>query len=184
MRRFILASFGVLACTAAAVTAAMAAPRASALQEHSYRKALRFYSGEINRFRLDTWHWQRVMGVRTTPIRTRRLAAVNVLGLRHLESVWAHRAKAARTRAKHPPHLTNWLCIHHYEGSWTDPGAPYYGGLQMDISFQRAYGAWLLRHKGTADHWTPLEQIWTAEHARRARGFYPWPNTARACGLL
>ena len=77
-----------------------------------------------------------------------------------------------------PPHLANWLCIHRYEGSWPDPGAPYYGGLQMDLPFQQAYGAWLLRHKGTANHWTPLEQIWTAERARRARGFYPWPNTA------
>src|SRR4051812_48418992 len=24
------------------------------------------------------------------------------------------------------------LCIHTGEGSWTDPGAPYWGGLQMD----------------------------------------------------
>jgi hypothetical protein len=43
----------------------------------------------------------------------------------------------------------------------------------------------LLRRKGTADHWTPLEQIWVAEHAYRSgRGFYPWPNTARDCGLI
>ena len=49
----------------------------------------------------------------------------------------------------------------------------------MDISFQRLYGAELLRRKGTADNWTPLEQIWVAEPAYRSgRGFYPWPNTA------
>ena len=78
-----------------------------------------------------------------------------------------------------------WLCIHRYEGSWTDRGGPYYGGLQMDISFQQSYGWHLLRHKGTADHWTPLEQMWVAERAYRSgRGFYPWPNTARACGLI
>jgi len=76
------------------------------------------------------------------------------------------------------------MCIHRYEASWDDPLGPYYGGLQMDLSFQRAYGGWLLRRKGTADHWTPLEQIWTAEKAFTTRGFYPWPNTARACGLL
>ena len=62
---------------------------------------------------------------------------------------------------------------------------PYYGGLQMDISFQRMYGRDLLRRKGTAENWTPVEQMWVAERALRAgRGFYPWPNTARYCGLL
>jgi hypothetical protein len=55
----------------------------------------------------------------------------------------------------------------------------------MDLSFQRAYAAGLLRRKGTADRWTPLEQMWTAERAHRSgRGFYPWPNTARYCGLI
>jgi len=54
----------------------------------------------------------------------------------------------------------------------------------MDYGFQAAYGGWLLRTKGTADHWTPLEQIWTAEKAVQSRGFYPWPNTARSCGLI
>ncbi|HKI91107.1 MAG TPA: hypothetical protein VJ986_02295 [Gaiellaceae bacterium] len=174
----------MLACVAAATVAAISAPRAAALQERPHHKALRFYSAEIHRFRVETWHWQRVMGIHTTPVRTRRLAAVNVTRLRHLGAVWRHRAQVVHRRAQHPPHLANWLCIHHYEGSWSDPGAPYYGGLQMDISFQRAYGPWLLQHKGTANHWTPLEQIWTAERGRRARGFYPWPNTARACGLL
>ena len=85
----------------------------------------------------------------------------------------------------HPPHLSAWTCIHRYEGAWTDTGAPYYGGLQMDLGFQRTYGAALLARKGTADHWTPLEQMWTAEKAfRSGRGFWPWPNTARYCGLL
>jgi hypothetical protein len=55
----------------------------------------------------------------------------------------------------------------------------------MDISFQRHYGARSAAAKGTANHWTPLEQMWVAEHAHRSgRGFYPWPNTARACGLI
>ena len=76
------------------------------------------------------------------------------------------------------------MCIHRFEGSWADAGPAYYGGLQMSITFQRSYGGWLLRRKGTANHWTPLEQIWTAERARRTRGFYPWPNTARVCGLI
>ena len=88
-------------------------------------------------------------------------------------------------RALNVPHRTAWLCIHRYEGSWNDPNPPYYGGLQMDLHFQRTYAPALLRLKGTADHWTPLEQMWAAERARRSgRGFYPWPNTARYCGLI
>jgi hypothetical protein len=75
------------------------------------------------------------------------------------------------------------MCIHHYEGSWTDSGGPYWGGLQMDLGFQSTYGGWLLRHKGTADHWSPMEQIWVAVRAARSRGFSPWPNTARYCGV-
>ena len=55
---------------------------------------------------------------------------------------------------------------------------------QMDLGFQKTYAPWLVRVKGTADHWTPLEQIWTAEKASRSRGFWPWPNTARFCGLI
>ena len=67
----------------------------------------------------------------------------------------------------------------------TDTGNGYYGGLQMDIHFQRAYGPELLRRKGTANNWTAVEQMWVAERAHRSgRGFYPWPNTARYCGLI
>jgi hypothetical protein len=104
---------------------------------------------------------------------------------RWLRDAWRIRAERARYRAHHPPHLGEWRCIHRWEGSWTDPNSPYYGGLQMDLSFQRAYGAGLLRRKGTANHWAPYEQMWVAERAVKAgRGFYPWPNTARRCGLI
>jgi Transglycosylase-like domain len=95
-------------------------------------------------------------------------------------------------RARHPrhtlsgsiPHLSAWLCIHRYEGSWTDGGSPYWGGLQMDLSFMSSYGGSLLKSKGTADNWTPTEQMLVAENAYRSRGFSPWPNTARYCGLI
>lgn len=86
---------------------------------------------------------------------------------------------------ENPPHKRSWLCIHRYEGSWKDPNSPYYGGIQMDLQFQKNYGYYLYRLKGTADHWSILEQMWTAEKAHRSgRGFYPWPNTARYCGLI
>jgi len=82
------------------------------------------------------------------------------------------------------PHLAAWLCIHRFEGSWTDTGDPYWGGLQMDREFMQSYApAWLLR-KGWANTWTPREQMYVAERAWKTRGFYPWPNTARYCGLL
>lgn len=88
----------------------------------------------------------------------------------------------------HPPHRAAWLCIYSYENGgygWkANTGNGYYGGLQMDLSFQRAYGWGLLRTKGTANHWTAHEQMWVAERAWRTRGFYPWPNTARYCGLI
>lgn len=84
-----------------------------------------------------------------------------------------------------PAHYQAWLCIHRYEGAWNaNTGNGYYGGLQMDRAFQRAYAYRLYRIKGTANRWTPLEQMWTAERAWRTRGFHPWPNTARRCGLI
>lgn len=77
------------------------------------------------------------------------------------------------------------LCIHSHEGSWTDPNGPYYGGLQMDWTFMRTYGPEFLRAYGTADHWPPAIQITVAMRAYLSgRGFNPWPNTARMCGLL
>lgn len=76
------------------------------------------------------------------------------------------------------------LCIHRHEGSWHDRGAPYWGGMQMDRSFMRSYGPWLYRRKGTADHWTPHEQLHAAYRGWKARGWNPWPRTARMCGLL
>ena len=100
--------------------------------------------------------------------------------------LWKAHSTRMHRLAQRPPHKSSWLCIHRYEGRWTsNTGNGYYGGLQMDYSFMRTYGRELLRRKGTADHWTPLEQIWVAERAYRSgRGFYPWPNTARYCGLI
>jgi hypothetical protein len=134
----------------------------------------------IDRYRRRTWHWQRVMLQRLT------------LTLAHPPSdpfarirVWKELSLRVARTAMHPPHLRAWACIHRYEGSWTSVGPPYYGGLQMDLGFQRTYGSALLARKGTANYWTPLEQMWVAERALRVgRGFWPWPNTARLCGVL
>jgi hypothetical protein len=78
------------------------------------------------------------------------------------------------------------LCIHHYEGAWNaNTGNGYHGGLQMDLRFQASYGAEFLHRWGTADSWPVWAQLQAAARAYQSgRGFSPWPNTARACGLI
>ena len=125
------------------------------------------------------------MGIPRTQTAGRVLAEMSPPDLQRALKLWVDRSSTRLDDGpQHPPHLQEWLCIHRYEGSWRDTGDPYWGGLQMSVTFQRHYAPWLFQHKGTADHWTPLEQIWTAEKALKSRGFWPWPNTARFCGLL
>jgi hypothetical protein len=163
-------------------------PQATAAKVHllaARRRESRLLLRKIEAMRHETYGWQRVMGRSPSPNTdaARHVAALDYR--RWALTVWTGRARRARRLANHPPHLQAWLCIHHYEGDWRDPSGPYYGGLQMDLEFQRTYGGRLFRRKGTADHWTPLEQIWVAEKAYESgRGFYPWPNTARYCGLI
>lgn len=82
--------------------------------------------------------------------------------------------------------VANWTCIHSHEAAWNaDTGNGYHGGLQMDWSFMRAYGRdMLLRYGAAAEAWTPRDQMVVAERARKTRGYYPWPQTARMCGLI
>jgi len=55
----------------------------------------------------------------------------------------------------------------------------------MDLTFQGSYGAEFLRRWGTADNWPAWAQLQAAVRAYQSgRGFYPWPNTAQACGLI
>jgi len=139
----------------------------------------------IHSARDQAWKWEGVMLAHHAPYAASAERSQSLGYRRSVLALWTARARQAQYRAQHPPRLKAWLCIHHYEGAWNDPNGPYYGGLQMDLTFQHEYGAALLRRKGTADHWTPLEQIWVAERAYRSgRGFYPWPNTARWCGLI
>jgi hypothetical protein len=153
--------------------------------EIAYAADMRRTLAGIHQKRDETWRWDDVMSAPRLRYGGYAEHSHDLGYRRSVLSLWAQRAVEARALAQHPPRLKGWLCIHHYEGSWTDPNAPYYGGLQMDMGFMEAYGARLLRAKGTADHWTPLEQIWVAERAYRSgRGFYPWPNTARWCGLI
>jgi hypothetical protein len=82
--------------------------------------------------------------------------------------------------------MRSFECIHSYEGAWdANTGNGYNGGLQMDYGFMSTYGPEYLRSLGTADNWPPAIQVEVAVRAYRSgRGFGPWPNTARYCGLL
>jgi len=138
----------------------------------------------------ETWRWQRLMGKPQTPtVYSERTVTSSAYRL-WLRELWQKRANRAARRASTPPHRAAWLCIHRYErdpaqGWTTRTGNGFYGGLQMGLSFQRSYGGDLLQTKGTADRWSPLEQMWVAERAHRSGlGFWPWPNTARYCGLI
>jgi hypothetical protein len=143
----------------------------------------------IRRDRSATWHWQDVMLARhTRPSRpVAHIAALN--GLKHAAKVWHRRRLRAIHKAHNPPYKWAWFCIHSHEapGNWfSDSNPKYKGGLQFDRTFELMYNHRLAIKKGRANHWTVWEQIWTAVNAafRHGRGFYPWPNTARMCGLI
>jgi hypothetical protein len=175
-------ALGVALASAASLRAQTAAEPAPESESEAVAPELaqREVQRLIDRYRHETWRWQRTMGRRLTRELADPPADVEAKIL-----VWKRVALRTRRTAQNPPHRRQWLCIHRFEGAWTDPQPPYYGGLQMDLSFQRTYGRHLLLRKGTADRWTPLEQMWVAEKAHRSgRGFYPWPNTARYCGLI
>jgi hypothetical protein len=140
---------------------------------------------KIKRYQKATWRWQRLMGVPLTRNRGRFLRTRDIVYRVHVLHQWRRRALRAKRRAHNPPHEWAWRCIQRYEGPWRDKWDPYWGGLQMDRSFMQHYAPRYLLRRGWAHRWTPVEQMWVAERALRAgRGFYPWPNTARICGLI
>jgi hypothetical protein len=132
----------------------------------------------VRHLRTSVWRWQAVMGLR----RSRSEAALpTIRALRY----WRMQSRHVRRLAARPPHKRGWICIHRYEGRWSDAGDPYWGGLQMDRGFMETYAPRVLLHRGWANRWTALEQMWVAERAHRSgRGYWPWPSTARICGLL
>ena len=158
-------------------------PRAPALHSRlwsrlSYSRALtlrlrRIYPGHVSRrFAAAT---RRTAGA-TLRLWQLRSASAAVLVVQH-----------ARVQPAFPAWLLSaFECIHRFEGAWnSNTGNGYYGGLQMDLGFQRVYGSDYLSRFGTADQWPPTAQIEVAVRAYESgRGFSPWPNTARACGLI
>ncbi|MGI9110746.1 MAG: transglycosylase family protein [Gaiellaceae bacterium] len=145
---------------------------------------------QIDDYRTETWRWQKLMRSPRTPTTYSERKIDSNTYRAWVRDLWRRRALAAERRAAAPPHRSQWLCIHLHErhpaqGWATQTGNGFFGGLQMNISFQRTYGPELLRRKGTANRWTAIEQMWVAERAYQSgRGFHPWPNTARSCGLI
>jgi hypothetical protein len=97
---------------------------------------------------------------------------------------------AAKAEAHRHPVLWHWYrtsgarCVNSYEGSWSDPGYPYYGGFQMSWWFMQTYAPRRLAVSGTANHWRPFRQVIVVRRVVRDHGWWQWPNTARYCGLL
>jgi hypothetical protein len=182
-KRWLLLLMSAFALTAGAAKAAVSLTAPKALVQASEHVRLgqqqRHVSPRvIRRYRAQTWRWQALMGAPRTNHSVRPYTKAVL-------RFWVRSAGRAYTRAIHPPHKRDWLCIHRYEGAWRDDGDPYWGGLQMDRGFMSGYAPGYLLRKGFADNWTPLEQMWVAERAYRSgRGFYAWPNTARMCGLI
>jgi hypothetical protein len=190
--RHILLCAAALGCATAIALVALARPaeapagkRQIAINARQTAQTIRL----IDRYRKETWRWQKLMRRTRTPSNSAGQSPAPAYRA-WLLRLWKQRAARARREAHDPPRRTAWLCIYRHErhprmGWRTRTGNGLFGGLQMDLSFQRTYGADLLRFKGTAERWTAIEQIWVAERAYRSgRGFYPWPNTARSCGLI
>jgi hypothetical protein len=191
--RHILLCAAALACAAGVALVALAGPppapageRRPAVNAATAATTVRL----IHRYRKETWRWQTLMHRKRTVSRYATRVIADPEYQAWMLRLWKQRAVRARRQAYNPPRRSAWLCIYRHErhprmGWRTRTGNGFFGGLQMDLSFQRTYGPELLRRKGTADRWTAIEQIWVAERAYRSgRGFGPWPRAARSCGLI
>jgi hypothetical protein len=188
-----LGRYAMAALVAACFVApsALASPKPAAMSllgRQQYQLAVLKHDQQVIR-------WFQVRGFRLTQSRRPPLntAAYNYW-FAIQQSRWVKRELNETTkliRLKLMGNLRAWTCIHGYEGAWDDRDDPYWGGLQMDQEFMRTYGMDMIRkHRhidglGFANLWTPQEQIIVAQRAYvSGRGYYPWPNTARWCGLI
>lgn len=150
--------------------------RESAAKCRSVGRGLTFY-------RTRYLHWRQQQGIREHRIFVKPRGCKYAL---FLAALWRSRSFEARRAYGRWFERTyeKWRCLHEHEGAWNDPNPPHYGGLQFDDAFQRTYGPEFFARWGDASHWPVYAQLIAAERAYQTRGFHPWPNTARACGLL
>ena len=104
----------------------------------SERSAIEWLGGEVYGYQRATWRWQRLMGVSLTPTEgaSSRMSVADVQRAVAALAAACGRGPAARSASApsggvplHPP----------LRGQLADSGGPYYGGLQMDLGFQRTY---------------------------------------------
>ena len=142
------------------------------------------WNAVARRARAATKHWLTVVRGRPPRMSSHTSKSSSAQDARSIARKWQRRAIAASRLAHHPPKLRAWYCIHHYEGSWSDPNAPYWGGLQMDYSLPVRVRRLAPEAQGDGE---PLErrsqQIWAGVRAWRVRGFEPWSSSAHACGV-
>lgn len=127
----------------------------------------------------EAWRWQKVLEHRARKAAERRVNALR-----------AHNRRLQRELAASGPSW-GWLaaadCIYREErgadGWETNTGNGYYGGLQADRSFQRTYGGTYYSRWGTANNWPWWAQLHMGFNGWAARGWQPWPNTSKECGL-
>lgn len=120
------------------------------------------------------------------PVRRERYT-VDVPTLEAMDARWHARSHRYKLRLiRRAPVYAALACIHSYEGSWDaySPAGPYYGGYQMDPSFEASYGPGYVQLWGDASNWPAAMQTAAAYRATRSVGYTPWPNSAALCGLL
>ena len=192
-KRALVLGLAVFLCTAAPGALARSTRAHAARHTVAVAAATRWQTRTLASLQQRSLYLERVMHAapaRVLPAAKRSLASARTPRerARILIHLWQRVYTRTAASYRRPPLLAQLTCIHDGEGSWNDTRNPVYdGGLQMDYAFQSRYAPFLLRLKGRAYNWTPLEQIWTAVYAITGpdhRGFYPWPMTARACGLI
>lgn len=150
----------------------------------------------VNYYRTATWEWQKKHGAHKIRSVFSDRTSKSCDYVVWVADLWRNRAKTAREkyhkalaerRRIFQALYRKYKCIHLHEAAWNDPNPPYYGGLQMDLQFQRTYGSEFLRRWGTADKWPVAIQLMVAERAYDgyggygARYFGPWPTWKAYC---
>jgi hypothetical protein len=146
---------------------------------HELRQDIRLRRGHAVR---RAWK----LGIILTPVRRERYT-VNVPTLEAMDARWHRRSHRYKLRLiKRAPVYAALACIHSYEGAWDaySSAGPYYGGYQMDPTFEATYGPGYVQLWGDASSWPAAMQTAAAYHATRVVGYTPWPNSAALCGLL
>lgn len=137
-------------------------------------------------WRRDTWRLQSNLARPQTPTSHAERRARGAY-LEWLRRLWKHRAQ--RIAPLWPPWSPSWfrdaLCVHHYEGSWHEPGGigpNVSGGMQIGWSEWHTFGGgyWSSEAFETA----PRHQLLVAFRYWRVSKWNPWPTTAELCGLL